>query len=192
MPSRSLCRQNTRRPASRVVAFSATPRRLACRVVARRQSVLGFACARLRQGYGAAVSAGHHGGERRLEARGVEPLSSKPSLQTSTCLAGDLFLGSRRLRRHTPSPEPPRGFLHRPARSLRRPISLLSMFGAVAGVQLRTSRSIKPRERDLGDLHLFFLVRILRRPTNHPPHAACASDYESKPVRPRFFERPES
>ena len=26
-------------------------------------------------------------------------------------------------------------FLHRPARSLRRPISLLSTFGAVAGVQ---------------------------------------------------------
>ena len=47
-------------------------------------------------------------------------------------------------------------FLHRPARSLRRPISLLSTFGAVAGVQLQTSRSIKPRERDLGNLRLFF------------------------------------
>src|SRR5947209_14275437 len=58
------------------------------------------------------------------------------------------------------------------------------MFGAVAGVQLQTSRSIKPRERDLGDLRLFFLVRILTRPTNHPRHAACASNYESKPVRP--------
>ena len=79
-------------------------------------------------------------------------------------------------------------FLHRPARSLRRPISLLSMFGAVAGVQLRTSQSIKPRERDLGDLHLFFLVRILTRPTNHPRHAACASNNQSKPVRPHFSE----
>ncbi len=58
------------------------------------------------------------------------------------------------------------------------------MFGAVAGVQLPTSRSIKPRERDLGDLRLFVLVRILTRPTNHPRHAACASNYESKPVRP--------
>ena len=79
--------------------------------------------------------------------------------------------------------------LHRPARSLRRPISLLSMFGAVAGVQLRTSRSIKPRERDLGDLRLFVLVRILTRPTNHPRHAACASNHQSKPVRPRIWER---
>lgn len=78
-------------------------------------------------------------------------------------------------------------FLHRPARSLRRPISLLSMSRAVAGVQPGTSQSIKPRERDLGDLHLFFLVRILTRPTNHPRHAACASNNQSKPVRPRFL-----
>jgi hypothetical protein len=77
--------------------------------------------------------------------------------------------------------------LHRAARSLRRTISLLSMFPAVAGVQPETSRSIKPRERDLGDLHLFFLVRILTRPTNHPRHAACASNHQSKPVRPRFL-----
>ena len=62
------------------------------------------------------------------------------------------------------------------------------MFPAVAGVQPETSRSIKPRERDLGDLRLFFLVRILTRPTNHPRHAACASNYESKPVRPRNFK----
>ena len=75
-------------------------------------------------------------------------------------------------------------FLHHPARSLRRLISLLSTFGAVAGVQLQTSRSIKPRERDLGDLRLFVLVRFLTRPTNHPRHAACASNDESKPVRP--------
>src|SRR5438874_11034229 len=61
------------------------------------------------------------------------------------------------------------------------------MFPAVAGVRPETSRSIKPRERDLGDLRLFVLVRILTRPTNHPRHAACASNYESKPVRPHFF-----
>src|SRR6476469_10500757 len=78
-------------------------------------------------------------------------------------------------------------FLHHPARSLRRLISLLSTFGAVAGVQLQTSRSIKPRERDLGDLRLFVLVRFLTRPTNHPRHAACASNHQSKPVRPRNF-----
>src|SRR6478672_10381228 len=75
-------------------------------------------------------------------------------------------------------------FLLHPARSLRRLISLLSTFGAVAGVQLQTSRSIKPRERDLGDLRLFVLVRFLTRPTNHPRHAVCASNDESKPVRP--------
>src|SRR6476660_5718008 len=63
------------------------------------------------------------------------------------------------------------------------------MFPAVAGVQPETSRSIKPRERDLGDLRLFVLVRILTRPTNHPRHAACASNNESKPVRPHFFWR---
>ncbi len=75
-------------------------------------------------------------------------------------------------------------FLHRAARSLRRTISLLSTFGAVAGVQLQTSRSIKPRERDLGDLRLFVLARFFTRPTNHPRHAACASNHKSKPVRP--------
>ena len=88
------------------------------------------------------------------------------------------------MHRHTAGPRASTKFLHRPARSLRRTISLLSMFPAVAGVQPETSRSIKPRERDLGDLRLFFLVRILTRPTNHPRHAACASNYESKPVRP--------
>src|SRR4051812_30470272 len=78
-------------------------------------------------------------------------------------------------------------FLHRPTRSLRPTISLLSTFPAVAGVQPKTSRSIKPRERDLGDLRLFVLVRIFTRPTNHPRHAACASNNKSKPVRPRFL-----
>src|SRR4026207_1896893 len=97
-------------------------------------------------------------------------------------------LGGRTLHRHTAGPRAPNQFLHRPARSLRRTISLLSMFPAVAGVQPETSRSIKPRERDLGDLRLFFLVRILTRPTNHPRHAACASNNESKPVRPLFWE----
>src|SRR4051812_35357449 len=66
------------------------------------------------------------------------------------------------MRRHTASSRASAKFLHRPARSLRRTISLLSTFGAVAGVQLQTSRSIKPRERDLGDLRLFVLVRFLR------------------------------
>jgi hypothetical protein len=88
------------------------------------------------------------------------------------------------MRRHTANSRVSAKFLHRPTRSLRRTISLLSTFGAVAGVQLQTSRSIKPRERDLGDLRLFVLVRFFTRPTNHPRRAACASNYESKPVRP--------
>jgi hypothetical protein len=75
--------------------------------------------------------------------------------------------------------------IHERARSLRRFASLLSTFAAVAGVQRQTSRSIKPRERDLRCLRLFFLVRFLTRPTNHPRHAVCASNDESKPVRPR-------
>src|SRR5205085_6794465 len=98
------------------------------------------------------------------------------------------YLRSRTLHRHTAGPRASTKSFHRPTRSLRRTISLLSMFPAVAGVRPETSRSIKPRERDLGDLRLFVLVRILTRPTNHPRHAACASNYESKPVRPQFFE----
>src|SRR5881409_241291 len=90
------------------------------------------------------------------------------------------------MHRHTAGSRASTNFLHHPARSLRRPISLLSTFGAVAGVQLQTSRSIKPRERDLGDLRLFVLARFFTRPTNHPRHAACASNNESKPVRPRL------
>ena len=90
------------------------------------------------------------------------------------------------MHRHTASSRASTSFLHHPARSLRRLISLLSTFGAVAGVQLQTSRSIKPRERDLGVLRLFVLVRFLTRPTNHPRHAVCASNDESKPVRPQI------
>ena len=119
-----------------------------------------------------------------MEARGVEPLSSSLSTHTSTCLAGEIF-EKPTLHRHTADSRASTNFLHRPARSLRRPISLLSTFGAVAGVQLQTSRSLKPRERDLGDLRLFVLARFFTRPTNHPRHAACASNNESKPVRPR-------
>src|SRR3954468_3884175 len=95
-------------------------------------------------------------------------------------------LEGRTLHRHTAGPRSSTKSFHLRTRSLRPSISLLSMFPAVAGVQPETSRSIKPRERDLGDLRLFVLVRILTRPTNHPRHAACASNYESKPVRPQF------
>ena len=46
--------------------------------------------------------------------------------------------------------------IHEPPRSLRQSASLLSTFTAVAGVQRQTSRSIKPRERDLRCLRLLF------------------------------------
>jgi hypothetical protein len=155
---------------------------MVCRGVARDISVVnrkvsGFALATPRQSSLASR-------ERRLEARGVEPLSSSLSTQTSTCLAG-AYSEEPTLHRRTAVSRASTKFLHPPARSLRRKISLLSTFGAVAGVQLQTSRSIKPRERDLGDLRLFVLARFLTRPTNHPRHAACVSNDESKPVRPR-------
>ena len=90
---------------------------------------------------------------------------------------------------HCRAPERPRNsFTARRGHSAVR-LACCPCFRAVAGVQPETSRSIKPRERDLGDLRLFVLVRILTRPTNHPRHAACASNHQSKPVRPRFWER---
>src|SRR5438552_10323351 len=89
---------------------------------------------------------------------------------------------------HCRPPERPRNSIHRSARSPRRLASLLSTFSVLAGVAPETSRSIKPRERDLRDLRLFFLVRFFTRPTNHPRHAACASNHKSKPVRPHFGE----
>src|SRR5437660_10898226 len=88
------------------------------------------------------------------------------------------------MHRHTAGSRASTNFLHHPARSLRRLISLLSPFGAVAGVQLQTSRSIKPRERELGDLRLFVVVRVFTRPTNRPRHAAGASRDESTAVPP--------
>ena len=66
------------------------------------------------------------------------------------------------LHRHTAELPSVHEILHRPARSLRRTASLLPVSPAVAGVQPETSRSIKPRERDLGDLRLFVWSGFLR------------------------------
>src|SRR5436190_22564342 len=96
-------------------------------------------------------------------------------------------LRSRTLHRHTAGSRASAKSIHKPARSLRQFASLLSTFPPLAGVAAETSRSIKPRERDLRDLRLFVLARFLTRPTNHPRHAACASNFKSKPVRPRKF-----
>src|SRR5439155_21929306 len=63
---------------------------LACRVVARNVSVVndkGPPSPRLRRGSLRSPLCC----ERRLEARGVEPLSSSLSAQTSTCLSDDRF-----------------------------------------------------------------------------------------------------
>ena len=90
------------------------------------------------------------------------------------------------MRRHIAGSRASTKSIHEPARSLRRFASLLSTFAVVAGVPRQTSRSIKPRELDLRCLRLFF-GPVLTRPTNHPRHAACASNNESKPVRPLFF-----
>ena len=120
-----------------------------------------------------------------LEARGFEPLSSSRSAQTSTCLAGGWFSRADVAPAHCQLSSVHDFDLTNQTRSLRRFASLLSTFSPLAGVAAKTSRSIKPRERDLRDLRLFVLVRFLTRPTNHPRHAACASNDESKPVRPR-------
>ena len=90
------------------------------------------------------------------------------------------------MRRHIAGSRASTKSIHEPAWSLHRSASLLSTFAAVAGVPRQTSRSIKPRERDLRCLRLFF-GPVLTRPTNHPRHAVCASNDESKPVRPLFF-----
>src|SRR6266481_902849 len=96
-------------------------------------------------------------------------------------------LGSRTLHRRTAGSRASAKSIHKPARSLRQFASLLSTFPTLAGVASETSRSIKPRELDLRDLRLFVLVRFFTRPTNHPRHAARASNDESKPVRPRLY-----
>src|SRR5207247_7975705 len=43
------------------------------------------------------------------------------------------------------------------------------------------------RESETFVVCVCFLVRFLTRPTNHPRHAACASNDESKPVRPQII-----
>lgn len=63
--------------------------------------------------------------------------------------------------------------------------SLLSSHSSLAGVGWSASWLIKPRERDLRNLHLFCLIRFFTRPTNHPRHAGRASHSKSKPLRPR-------
>jgi hypothetical protein len=60
------------------------------------------------------------------------------------------------MRRHTAGSRASTKSIHEPARSLHQFASLLSTFAVVAGVPRQTSRSIKPRERDLRCLRLFF------------------------------------
>ena len=60
------------------------------------------------------------------------------------------------MRRHIAGSRASTKSIHEPARSLRRFVSLLSTFSPLAGVTAKTSRSIKPRERDLRCLRLCF------------------------------------
>src|SRR5438045_9516244 len=55
-----------------------------------------------------------------LEARGVEPMSSSLSTQTSTCLAGEIFKKTK-LHRHNTGLRESTKFLHLTARQLNRP-----------------------------------------------------------------------
>jgi len=59
------------------------------------------------------------------------------------------------MRRRTAGSRASTKSIHEPARSRRRFASLLSTFSPLAGVTAKTSRSIKPRERDLRCLRLF-------------------------------------
>jgi len=122
--------------------------------------------------------------ERRLEARGVEPLSFKQSTQPSTCLGGLCARGGA-ANRHATHPQAATKSIHPPPRPPRRKISLLSSHPGLAGVCRDTSRLLRPRERDLRNLHLFCLIRFFTRPTNHPRHAGQVSYFKSKPVRPQ-------
>ena len=118
-----------------------------------------------------------------MEARGVEPLSFKRSPQPSTCLYG-LYTQGEAANRHATHPRAATKSIHSRPRPPRLGTSLLSSHPGLAGVCRDTSRSIKPRERDLRNLHLFCLIRFFTRPTNHPRHAGRASHLKSKPVRP--------
>ena len=60
------------------------------------------------------------------------------------------------MRRHIAGSRASTKSSYEPERSLLRFASLLSTFAVVAGVPRQTSRSIKPRERDLRCLRLFF------------------------------------
>ena len=96
------------------------------------------------------------------------------------------ILRSQTLHRHTAGSRASAKSIHKPG-AVAPPTCQPAVH--VSGASRRhfgTSRSIKPRELDLRDLRLFCLVRFLTRPTNHPRHAARASNDESKPVRPRL------
>src|SRR4051812_33623095 len=84
-----------------------------------------------------------------VEARGVEPLSSKRSTQTSTSLPDVKFKGAKLPPGPRPPPERQQNSFQNPAGSPRRFARLFPPFPPLAGVAAETSRSIKPRERDL-------------------------------------------
>ena len=108
------------------------------------------------------------------------------STQASTCLAGLLISSSgSRIGTH-PGLQCPRNRSHPVARSHRRRTSLLSSPSHLVGVDVRTSRSIKPRERGLRSRsRLLFCPEILRgQPDFHdmPPAHRTISRNQYAPV----------
>src|SRR5207253_3730719 len=81
------------------------------------------------------------------------------------------------------------------ARSFRRFASLLSTFSPLAGVTAKTSRSIKPRERDLRDLRLLFwsgFLRGQRTILDMPPALPTMSRSQCAPVSQTYDVEPSS
>jgi len=106
--------------------------------------------ARLRQGYG-----GHFRSKSESGGEGSRtPVLAAIGANIYTFIRRKV-LRSQTMRRRTASSRASTKSIHEPARSLRRLASLLSTFSPLAGVTAKTSRSIKPRERDLRCLRLF-------------------------------------
>ena len=105
---------------------------------------------RLRQGYG-----GHFRSKSESGGEGSRtPVLAAIGANIYTFIRRKV-LRSQTMRRRTASSRASTKSIHEPARSLRRLASLLSTFSPLAGVTAKTSRSIKPRERDLRCLRLF-------------------------------------
>src|SRR4051794_426427 len=80
-------------------------------------------------------------------------------------------LGSQTSHRHAAGSRASAKSFHPPVRSLHHQASLLSTYPPLAGVAADRSRSIKPRERDLGDLRLFLFGSVFNEANE--PSSTC-------------------